>query len=125
MHSRFQEALRQTSTPSQTHEEEEKFERLADRPVSEERPATRTQHTPSASSARIEKSMRDQIAGIQTLVEDGLMRLLGNGVRSIESNSNPAVIRKIQTVGDRSDAKALQGPTFNGSLKQALQNLVL
>lgn len=60
----FEAALRQVTTSHLMHECEDTLDSLADTPVSEELPASKTYQTPSILSARIGKAVLAQIADI-------------------------------------------------------------
>lgn len=56
----------------------DKYDDLSDRPISEKRPVSRIGPANSASSARLENNMGEQIASIPALVERGVKCLFGN-----------------------------------------------
>lgn len=75
-------ALEKAVTQIPRAEGEETFDGLADRPVTEERAASRIQPTPFASLVRSENTMRKQIISILDLVEDAVMCLLSYAARA-------------------------------------------
>lgn len=121
----FDAALHQVCAPNLTQEGEYTFDRLADRPVSEKRPALRTHHTLSASSAHIEDSIREKIAGVPVFVKDVLTRLLGYARGSNEKSSHPGVLRDIQIIVEKDEAKTLYGSSLKTAVEQAPRNMVL
>lgn len=76
-------------------------------------------------SACIEDPMFDQSAGTLLIIAEALTRLLVDICRKTESSSHRVVVGIIQTVVDRSVAKALNRSFFKMFLEQDVYNKVL
>lgn len=85
-----------TSVPSAGVEDT--FDGPALRPLSEERSGSSILPTYSASSARLENTLHEQIVSIPAPVEPSLIRLLRDAGRDTESSLNTKVTSMIRTV---------------------------
>lgn len=100
------------------------FDAIADRPVSEERPASRIRPTHSALLAKLENTVCEQIASIPALLEDAVVRLFGDAGRVTESTPDTKVISVIQTVVSRSLVNLFRSVAFYLALEGAVHKCV-
>lgn len=76
-------------------ESEDTFDSISYRPVSEKLPASRSQPTHFASSARLNSTVREQLASVPVLVGDAVVKRFGDAGPATESSSNTKVISVI------------------------------
>lgn len=102
-------------------EDEETFDGIANRPVSEDRPASTIQLTLSRSSARLENTVHNQYASIRAVVDDTVLRLFDDARRAKESSTDTKALEVLRIVFNRSVAKAFQSSLFQSALERATQ----
>lgn len=108
----LEEVLEGVATPVPRAEGEDRSDGVANGPVSEERPAPKTRSPHSASTARLENTMCEQVAKNPALVEDLVIRLFRDAGLAMESSPDMNIISVIQTVGSRAPAKVFGVPPF-------------
>lgn len=84
--------LEEVAKPLPRAEGEDTFHNLADRPVSEERPASRTLSTQSRSSTRLDDTVRNPFVGIPAVAEGTSVRILGDTGRATEESPGTKVL---------------------------------
>lgn len=110
--------------PPRTPVAEETFDDVANRPASEERPASRILPTHFPSLAKLEDTMRAQITSILVLVEDAVVRLFEEEAQAMESGPDAKLIFIIQTVVNRALTKRFQDAVFYSPVQEAVNNCV-
>lgn len=111
-------ALEEVVAPLLRAAGENKLDGLADGPVSEECPASKTPPTQSRSSVHLEEIVCDQIASSSVLAEHKVARLFGDARRSMESSPWTKIMMVMQTVVNQSLSKAFQNSAFYGAVKR-------
>lgn len=97
-------ALKEVAVSNQRVESGDTLDGFADKPVSEERPASTIPFTRSCSTVWLEDAMRDQIVCISAVLENAVVRLLDNEGQATELSPHNKVMAAIQTVASRTVA---------------------
>lgn len=114
----------EVATPPSKTPDEDMFDAVADRPVSEECPASMTLPRYSASLPKLENTMREQISGTSDLVEGAVVRLLGEVGKALEPSRDSKVVSVSQTVVSRALTEGFQSTAFYYSVQKAVQKSV-
>lgn len=75
----------------------------------------------SRTLARLEDTAPEEIASIPALMENAIVQPFSNEGRAIDSGLDTIVLPVIQTVVNRSVARAFQSSTFQTALNRAIQ----
>lgn len=102
-------------------EGEDTFDGCADSPVSEECPALKIRSTHFCSSARLRKTVNEEIASIPALVRSAFLRLCDDAGRVTESSPVSKVVVMIRAIVISSIDKAFQNSTFQNVVEIAVQ----
>lgn len=101
----LENALEKVATSVPKENDEDTFDGLNDRAVSEERPACRVQSPQSRSPAWRDDAVRSKFANISGVVDDSFVRLIGDLGRATDSSPDTKVLSVIRTVVNRSVRK--------------------
>lgn len=97
------------------------FKSLADRPVVDERPASRIRLTESSSSVRPEDTVRSQFASIPAIVEDVVIPIFGEARRLLKSCLDTSAVVVVSMLANRSITKVLHSSGLQAALKKKIQ----
>lgn len=100
--------LEEVAKPLTTARGEDTFDAIADRPVLERSPLSKTRRTHSASSTKLENTVREQTASILALVEESVVCLFGDAGRDTESIPDTKMISVIQKLVNRAGVKLFE-----------------
>lgn len=104
----LQYPLGRVPIPVPTAKGKDKFDGLADRLVSEEHSISRIRHTLFRSLARLESTVRDQLASIPGVMENSVVRLFDDAGWAMVSKPDTNVLAVIRKVVNVSVVKAFQ-----------------
>lgn len=117
----LQVALQKVVAPIARPKGKGKFYGLAERPMSEKRPASGIRLNQFCSSARSEDIVREQVASIPALVKDAVVGLFGDARSATESSADAKALPVIQTVDNWSVSKAFPNSAFFTSVERSVQ----
>lgn len=100
------------------------FEAVTDRLGLEELLTFRIRATRSASSTRLVKTVREQIASILALLEDAVVRLFGDAGGAKETRPDTKLKSVLRTVVNRAVAQAFQSLSFYLVVERAVQKFL-
>lgn len=100
---------------------EDTFDNIGDRAVSEKCGASRIRFTQSRLPAQLKDKVRDQLAAILDVVEETVVRLLGDAGMAMEGRLDIKAVAVIRIVANRSVAKAFQSSVLQSSVERSVQ----